>query len=85
MRQFGRTAVVERITSRPDGNPARLSRGAAEDLGMSGFGPCRACMTRLGEEKQAHDRGRSLLVGAEPVGDRSRLPSPGDPQLGQDP
>jgi hypothetical protein len=37
------------------------------------------------EEKQAHGRGRSLLVEAEPVGDRGGFPATGDPELGQDP
>jgi hypothetical protein len=48
-------------------------------------GPCRACIAEHSGEKQAHTKAGSLLVEAEPVGDRGSFPAAGDPQLGEDP
>jgi hypothetical protein len=79
---LGSTAVVSALLRVPEATGQAKQR-VGEDLGMLGTArPDLMCWT--GREEQPQVRG-SLFVEAEPVGDRGRLPTAGDPQLGQDP
>ena len=83
----GRTAVLERITFCPDGDPSTLSieYGSGRGLGMRGSGPAQTCIAEQGKRNRLTAEAGSLLVEAESVGDRGGFPPAGDSQLGENP
>ena len=83
-RQLRGIAVVELITSRAEVGHGQVEQRVVSALEGVGHPP-RADVAEPGAGAELPEAGGSLLIEAEPVGDRGRLAATGHPQLGQDP